>query len=307
MIRKHTYNNTLWIELLTPSKEEVQKIMSEYNIDPIVAHEMTSPSPKSHIEVEDEFIYMVMHFPVFKHSHTNKGEFRQEIDFLLTKDFLLTVTYDSVDSLHKFSKELEVSSILKRNIERGTQSDLFFTMFSKIYNFLLDEIYYIEDRISDTEHKIFQGREKEMVFELSLIGRQVLDFKKIFVLHKPVLETLRDSSGTLLGNDFSKQTHEILNEYYRIRQMIKSSSESISELRETNDSLLATKQNEIIQILTAITFIIGPLTLITGVFTINSPNVPIVGTTEYDFLIILGIMLVATFSIYLYFKYKKWL
>lgn len=306
MVHKHTYNGTHWIELLTPDKEELKSVMAEYHLDPVVAHELVSPSPKSHIEIGDGFIYIVMHFPVFKHSHSNPGEYRQEIDFLITKDYLLTATYDTVDALHKFSKELEVGSILKKAIEQGDQHDLFFTMFFRIYTFLLDEIYYMEDRLSEIEQGIFKGNEKEMVQELSTIGRQVLDFKKVFVLHKPVLETLRDEAPEILGEKFSKQIKDLQNEYYRIRQMVNSLSESVTELRETNNSLLTAKQNEIVQILTVTTFIIAPLGLIAGMFGMNSKNLPFIGS-PYDFLIILGIMLGATVGMYAFFKYKKWL
>lgn len=306
MVHKHSYNGTHWIELVTPEKSELTAVMAEYEIDPVVAHELTSPSPKSHMEIGDGYIYIVMHFPVFKHSHSNPGEYRQEIDFLITKDYLLTATYDTVDSLHKFSKELEVGTILKKEIEDGDQHDLFFTLFLRIYSFLLDEIYYMEDRLGEVEQGIFKGNEKEMVLELSQIGRQVLDFKKVFVLHKPVLEMFRDEAPEILGSRFSKQVKDLLNEYYRIRQMIQSLSESVTELRETNNSLLSTKQNEIVQVLTITTFIIAPLGLIAGIFGMNSRNLPFIGS-PYDFLIILGIMLVATFGMYTFFKYKKWL
>lgn len=306
MVHEHSYNGSRWIELVTPTKEELKSVLSDYNIDPVVAHELTSPSPKSHIHIGDEYIYMVLHFPVFKHSHSNHEDHLQEVDFLITKDYLLTATYDAVDSLHKFSKELEVGSILKRGIEQGNHHDLFFAMFSVIYGSLVDEVYYIEDRLSEVEKKIFSDQEKEMVFELSTVGRQVLDFKKTLALHKPILETFRDEAGDMLGDAIIHDARQVLSEYFRIRQMVQSSFEAVHELRETNNSLLTTKQNEIVQILTVTTFIVAPLGLVAGIFGMNSTNLPFIGS-PYDFLIILGIMLVATLGMYAFFKYKKWL
>jgi magnesium transporter len=100
--------------------------------------------------------------------------------------------------------------------------------------------------------------------------------------------------------------HSLLGEYERVRHTLEHLREWLQELRETNNSLLSTKQNDIMKNLTVMAFITFPLTLFSSLFAIDARHKPIVGM-PYDFWIILGIMLVTAAAFFGLFKYKKWL
>ena len=73
-----------------------------------------------------------------------------------------------------------------------------------------------------------------------------------------------------------------------------------------DDSLLNTKQNDIIRTLTIVTFIFYPATFIASLFTIPAKFVPLVGG-EGGWTIILISMIVITIGIWVFVKRKKWL
>ena len=80
----------------------------------------------------------------------------------------------------------------------------------------------------------------------------------------------------------------------------------LDELRETNNSILTTKQNEIMKTLTILAFIVVPLATLSQIFGMNVTHTPLVGL-PYDFWIIIGIMLGLALAMFGYFKYKKWI
>ena len=79
-----------------------------------------------------------------------------------------------------------------------------------------------------------------------------------------------------------------------------------NELRNTNDSLLATKQNDIVTRLTIMAFATFPLTVITGLFGINAPSLPFMDS-PYAFWIIIAIMAASVTLFVSYFRFRKWL
>jgi magnesium transporter len=97
-----------------------------------------------------------------------------------------------------------------------------------------------------------------------------------------------------------------MGEYYRIKNSVVTHYDSLHELRETNNSLLSTKQNEVMKILTIMAFITFPLSLFASIFGMNTVYLPIVGN-QYDFWIITGGMVIATVAFFTFFKKKKWL
>jgi Mg2+ and Co2+ transporter CorA len=87
------------------------------------------------------------------------------------------------------------------------------------------------------------------------------------------------------------------NEYHRARNRIHHNIEALIELRETNNTLLSSKQNEIIKIFTILAFITFPLTLVIDII-------------EADREIMSSLILLVCVSVaamFFFFKRKKWL
>ncbi len=304
MLTKYTHKDVTWIDLESPTKQEVHKIMEQYSIHPSVAEELLMPSLKPKVELYDNSMYMILHFPSFRHTHNHQQN--QEIDFIIGKDFLITTRYDTIDPLHKFSKVFEVNSILDKSNMSTHAGFVFFFMLKKLYSALEHELEYINDALEVIEEDIFQGHEKEMVISLSIISRDLLNFRQALALHKEVLESFEEAGTKFFGKDFIHQIRSIIGEYYRVNNIIHEHTDSLNELRKTNDSLVSTKQNEVMKVLTIMAFITFPLSLIASIFGMNTHFLPIVGAS-YDFWAIMSIMLVFTVSIFIVFKYKKWL
>ena len=88
MINRTTFKEAHWIDLYKPTQEEILDIVDEFKIDPIVAHEMISPSLKHRVEMRKHFIYLILQFPAFK--QTNSTNESQEMDFVIGKNFVIT-------------------------------------------------------------------------------------------------------------------------------------------------------------------------------------------------------------------------
>lgn len=303
MISRYKYHDLTWIDMESPTNEEVRQIMEEFDIHPIAADELLGPSLRPKVDHYENFLYLILHFPAIRHSHQNKS---QEVDFIIGKKFLITVRYELLDPLHKFSKVFEVNSILDKSEIGEHAGYLFFYMIRKIYASLGHELSVIGDTLRTIEEKIFSGEEREMVEELSVIHRDILEFHRALRMHRGVLQSLSVASEEFFGKEFRHYNENIIGEYLKVEEMLQDEKEILSDLRDTNDSLLTTKTNEIMKLLTATTFLMLPATLIGQLFGMNTEHTPILGM-RYDFYIVVGLMFGIALSTFIYFKFKKWL
>jgi magnesium transporter len=83
--------------------------------------------------------------------------------------------------------------------------------------------------------------------------------------------------------------------------------EILNDLRETNDSLLTTKTNAAMRRLTAMTFTLLPITLITGIFGMNTANDALIIKNSHELLLVLILMVLIGLIMLVYFRGKKWL
>jgi magnesium transporter len=304
MIHRYTYQSLTWVDLESPTQEEVRGVMEEFGIDVLVAEELLTPTLRPRIDIRDDYFYLVLRFPALKHTHTNGTD--QEIDFVVGKSWMITTHYDSIDPLHTFSKVFEVSSMVGHNVSWTHAGDMFFNMITTLYGAVSYELEHIEARLEKAEEDVFDGHEKEMVLSLSMIGRDLLDFKQALGPHKTTLDSLFAATEPLFDASFSKRIRAIVGEYYRIWNAVETQTASLHELRETNNSLLTTKQNETIKTFTILAFTTLPMTLVASVFGMNTTHAPFVGRPD-DFWIVLAIMIILALLCLIYFKHKHWL
>ncbi len=303
MITKHNYKKLVWIDVEAPTKEEVLSLMDEYRLPELVAEELVTETYRSKVDLYNNLIYMILHFPTVGRQGRKAEE--QEIDFVLGKDFLITVHYGLIDPLHTFSKLFEVNSILDKQVVGDHAGYLFYYIIRELYKQSALELEDLNGTLRDIEHNIFAGREGEMVENISNTNRKLLDFKQAIRFHHEILKSFETAGKDFFGESFGYYLSSITGEYTKVRNILDSQKEILNDLRTTNDSLLSTKTNETIKTLTIITFIMLPLTLITGVFGMNSDIVFI--HSLHDFLIVLGAMSVTALVMFIYFKHKRWL
>lgn len=304
MIHRHQYQDLLWVDVEKPTHDEVRGLMSEFAIHPVVADEILTPSLRARVDHYENFIYLVLHFPAIRHSHN--GSIGQEVDFIIGKSFLITVRYEEIDPLHRFSKVFEVSSLIDKQGVGDHAGFLFFAMISKIYSSLGHELILISDTLKDIEQHIFHGEESQMVERLSISNRDILNFRQAMKLHRGVLSSLHSAVGEFFGEDFAHYIDHITGEYHKLDETLQDLKETIDDLRTTNDSLLASKTTQVIKTLTIINGSILPASLISWIFAMDTKHMPIIGTA-YDFWIILSMMAFLSSLAYYFFRAKKWL
>lgn len=304
MLTRYVQRNLTWIDLISPTPQEVRALMHEFNIDPLIAEELLIPSYKPKVERRAEHLYVILHFPVLKGLGSRP---EQEIDFVVGKHFLITARYASNDPLHAFAKAFEVNAVLGHGSAGMTHGGhLFAAMARNLYVALMNECEVLDRHLQDIEERIFGGDERKMVLEISQTGRTIHDFRQSLMPHREMLTSLEPAATKVFGPEYAFYVRNIVGEFERVHAILEHLRDSLNELRETNNSLLSTKQNEIMKTFTVLAFIFLPLSFIAGLFGMNTEHNPIVGS-GYDFWIIVGMMLFVGLVCVAYFRSQDWL
>lgn len=303
MHTRHESGGLVWIDLESPNRIEVRQVAEEFGITEAVSEELLLPASKPRAEFYGNYAYVILHFPALKHSHTTR---EQEVDFIIGRRFLITTHYETIDPLHKFSKVFEVNAALEAAPLGDHAGFLFFYTVKKLYKAIEHELEFLRRELALIEEYIFSGREVEMVSAISRSSRALLNLRQTIEPHRDVLRTLEEGGPPFFGDAFSPYLRGLSNEYYRVHNHITRATDFLHELRETNNSLLTTKQNETMKVLTLIALFVLPLSFMAEVFAMDTKNMPIIGR-QHDFWIVIGMMVILSAGMFIYFKHKKWL
>lgn len=306
MITTYKDKSITWIDIETPSKEEIRTIMNEYNLAPEVAEDLIDPTIQTRADQYKDLLYFVLHFPLHISKKMSFDKKTEEIDFVIGKDFVLTIHYSPVPVLLSLQKSLETDTILHHTDKTKNVETLFFYIVQKLYKDTQNKIEDLRSNLMSYEEKMFSGQEKEMIYEISKINQIIIYFKESLNSHKDFFDFIKNNFSKNTDQNISKHIQSATADYTRIKYSLRSLSLYAHELRETNNSLLTTKQNEVMKLLAIVSFVTFPLALISSIFGMNTDYLPIVGM-EYDFAIVIGMMGIMAIGFFTFFKKKKWL
>ncbi|MBI3573700.1 magnesium transporter CorA family protein [Candidatus Kaiserbacteria bacterium] len=304
MISRYEYEGVTWVDMENPTAEEVSDIAQEFSLGSLLPQELLTPSLKPRVDLYPEFTYTVLHFPALR--HTRGMSPTQEVDIVMGKNFFLTVHYETISAIYDFERSFEAAMLLKR-ATGGTfhTGHILLELSERLYQSVENELEALEDSVTMIEHKIFSGHEREMVIGISSASRELLNQKRVLSTHKEVLESSEQVGISLFGEDFGNYFRAVSAFHFRVYSHAIALADTIAELRDTNNALLSTRQNEIMKNLTVMTFVTAPLAVVTGIFGMSLRSIPLADNPN-AFWIVLGIMAILFSLLVTYFKKKKW-
>lgn len=302
MILRNCQNNITWLDVVSPTQNEIHELIDECSIPREYATDLTTMTPKTEVFSQKNFLKITLDFPIVKRTDINHPH---EVKFIVTKTHFITIRFEDFEAIHRFGKEYEVLCLTKGK-QKALPETLFITLLTHLYEAMYVKLDYLESRLKDIEEEIFNQHEEAMVFELSNVSRRLIAFKQTIDAHDDALLKLGLAVKTAFAKDHKSSVEAIVHQYKVIEHRLVALTSTFNDLRQTNDSLLETKQNKIMKVLTIISFITFPLMLFSSMFGMNTENTPIVGNV-IDFWIIVMIMIVVSLILLLYFKFKRWI
>ncbi|HNC06258.1 MAG TPA: CorA family divalent cation transporter, partial [Solirubrobacterales bacterium] len=170
----------------------------------------------------------------------------------------------------------------------------------------------IGNKLDALEEEIFEGRSEDVVRDLSNAKQEIINFRKVIRPQRPVLRDLENVKSRYLASDLDLEIYfdDIVDAHERIWDMLENYKEVVVALEETNESIISHKVNDILRVLTSISVIVLPLTLIASIFGMNV-GLPGGGdpatSTDFHFFVVVGIMLVILVGMVAYFRKRDWL
>ncbi|MBR0473401.1 MAG: hypothetical protein IJJ19_00210 [Erysipelotrichaceae bacterium] len=240
----------------------------------------------------------------------------------ITGSFAIPYEKNGTVDFKKFAFVIDENSIIfidKENTVENIISKISLTRkwrMPSLERFIYD---FLEEIIAD-DLTILERYEKQLIdTDKSINNKEEVDLENINVIrdHLRVLRTHYDRLIDLAQeleeneNDFFKEENVRYFSLFskragRLFDMCTALVDYTSQIRADFDANLTDKQNHIMTILTVVTTIFSPLTLITGWYGMNFKYMPELNS-EYGYPAVFIISLLIAIASLLFFKHKKWL
>jgi len=225
-----------------------------------------------------------------------------EFDLFVSKDYIVTFHSQTMTSLDHLYKDYCQSAVWE---DRSTGF-----LLQAILGTLVDDYFPVienmEDRLQGIEHRIFQSPDQALLALSFRLRRSIFMVRKSLSPEREVLNGLLRRDFAFMKPEDRAYFMDVYDRILRLFDFADNLHELLSNAMESYLSSISNRLNEIMKVLTVITTIIMPLTLIAGVYGMNFVYMPEIRWL-YGYPVALLSMVVVTIIMLIYFRRKDWL
>ncbi len=293
-----------WVDIKNPSDKDIKWLKDKFGLHPLVLKELLPQLDYPKMENFGNYFFAVFFYPFF-----DRKTFQTiplELDIIFSKNYIITVHPKDIVPLKAIFDQCNLYEDKLKEYTKDGVGQLLYIIIKEILNACFPKLGHIKQNIDKIERSIYQQEYKESVEQISLVKRDIIGFQRIIESEKTVIEDLVKELKGYFNKNLSPYFGNLLGLYRQIESILSTNHKTLAALEQTNESLLNTWTNEVIRLLTIFSVIVFPLTLMAGIFGMNTRYLPFVGL-KGDFWIILGIMFVSSLIMLLYFKKRNWI
>jgi magnesium transporter len=297
-----------WINIERPGSVDLAWLEEHFDFHPLAHEDVRSRNQRPKIDEYDDYLFIVLHFPVFdKQVGRLNGA---ELDVFVGPDFLITVPNAPLQPVEYLFERCRVSEDMREQLLSRGSGYLLYRIVDDAFDYCFPMLRKIGHKLDDLEGEIFAGRSEEVVRDISNVKQEIINFRKVIRPQRSVLPDLERSKARYLTGDLEIYFDDIQDASERIWDMLENYKEVVEALEDTNESVISHRVNDILRVLTAISVIVLPLTLIASVFGMNvglpGGEAPEAGPSA-SFWVVLGVMISVLVGMVGYFRHRGWL
>ncbi len=296
--------NLRWIDVSACQPKEMKYIEQKFKFHPLHINDCSSPVQRPKLDVTSDYLFMVLLFPVY--NRRTRKIISSEIDFFINSNTLVTVHRGELSPLMIFFNLCQTTPEQKEKYFIGSPAFLIYELLNRLLSSCNPILGNMNLNINGIEENIFKGYEKKMVKEILVAKTNVVNFRRITQSHRLVVSKLLEKSSLFFSPGQLKiYFNEVIENAEDIWQNLENLRETVDAIEQTNNSLISFQLNDIIKILTIISIIVLPISLIGTFFGMNLKFMPFINHPS-AFWILLGITGLMILFLISYFKRKKW-
>jgi magnesium transporter len=298
-----THARRSWIDITRPSPEDIARLGKAHpNFHPLDLEDCLSRIERPKIDDYDDYMFVVMHFPVWDSERRISRP--SEVDFFIGTGYFVTVHDGELKSLANFFEQCKDSEET-RSQYFGSAGLLLYTVIDRLVDYIFPILYKVDANIRHVEETMFDDDMRRTIADLSVAQRDIIALRRIVRPQVAIVHNLEQVERPFIREGLDVYFGDILDHLQKARDIVEDNAEMIASLADATDALASHRINEVMRILTVISVIMLPLTLIAGIFGMNVP-LPFPRHSATFWWTLAG-MLVISLAMLAYFRHRNWL
>ena len=297
---------SLWIDLLTPSKEEEDLVEHYLSLGIPTREEMIEIEQSSRLYKENGILFLTA---IMIAQHESADPILDPVTFILTPKQLITMRYIEPKSFSIFSNKLQKTA--SNSYDALT---LLLDLYDVTIDRLADTLELVGRRLDEYSKNIFRSHNqneagvdyRNLMQQIGANGDLNTKARESLVTFNRLIVFLGHTEDSRIDSDKQSRLATLGKDIDSLSDHANFLSTKVNFLLDATLGMVNIEQNNIIKIFSVAAVIFLPPTLVASIYGMNFHFMPELHW-KYGYIFAVALILVAAWLPYKYFKYKKWL
>jgi magnesium transporter len=292
----------VWVDLAGPTPDELTVLTDDFHFHPLAVEDAVAQVHQPKVETFNGYLYLILHGIDYSRSKTAFAT--HDTDFFLGPNYLVTIHDGQTRSV------AAVREVCQRNehvLAEGPAA-LMHRIVDRMVDNYRPEVEELESWLDELETQVFESPREDIVREILLVKRDIVALRHIALPQRDAVGRLARREFPIITDEIALRFRDVYDNLVRISDEALMFQDRISSILDAHLSNVSHRLNEVMKVLTVITVIFMPLTLVAGIYGMNM-KLPLVGSPDDPrpfWWIIMG-MAVAVGAMLVYFRKRRWI
>src|ERR1051325_5755818 len=258
-----------WIHLDAPSLTHAQDLAERYGGHPLDVEDVMSKRQRPKVDdyADEGYLFGVLHFPVYDRAIQRLNA--AELDFFIAPAYLVTLPPVELLPVTRLFRRCEEDDAFRDQLFSKGSGRLLYEVLDDLFDYCFPILDKIGHKLDSIEDDIEDRRSEEIVRDISKAKQEIISYRKIVKPQRPALRLLERHIERFLPENLELYFDDLVDASERIWDQLDNFKEVVEALEDTNESVISHRQNDVLRVLTVVSVILLPLTLVTGIFGMN--------------------------------------
>jgi magnesium transporter len=308
--RRQTLAGMTWIDLENPSRKTLAELADTYKLHPLQVEECFSKDQLPQIEVEDEYVFLLMYFP--KYIAEQNRTVAAHVGIFLGKNYLITVHEEKTPVITDLFYAYEQGIDHKDAHLKKSPAFILHGIITALLVDISSMVHAITKDLDAIEVKVFDDEGSD-AFAIGQLRQKIMKLRRIMYSLKDMSAEIASSIHAFSGENLMRQYGTNTKRINKLWEAIEESRETVEIYKDADFTTNTEKTNSILAVLTLLFTFTIPATVLGTFYGMNVPmpggfqTGPWTFFGQYTTLIIIVICsLLPIYFMMRYFRKKKW-
>jgi magnesium transporter len=298
-IREHP-ETTLWLDLTSPSAEELAMLSKEFGFHPLAIEDASRHHQRPKVDSYGNY-YFVVFYSLDVVAETYR---------ICTMPLYLFIGHNYLVTVHDEPIKQIVETVTRWQAPDSPLDQDVGSLVYALLDAIVDDYFpvmdQITDRVEDLESQIFDRFSEDTLASIFQLKKDLLQIRRVVAPERDVLNVmLRRDIPVFDPNDVT-YLQDVYDHIIRVVESLDTYRDLLSSSLDTFLSVQSNQLNQVVKALTVTSIVLMSVTLVAGIYGMNFEYMPELHW-RYGYLWALGLMVAIAAAVIIFFRRLKWL